>query len=325
MLNKDHGKTEGEIINSAFKELESMPEKRRVDAVSSFEISIYIFVENYNSLNTFLEQLTSADFATELWSMRNRYKLKKYQYEVVRKLHNFVASAQSLIDHTRNHYNGIFKPSGQISDYQRQIDNAFQNNGLAKFIIGLRHYCQHYKTPNIMAVLHFQPEELGSRIYLNRNDLLQFSKFSSLAKRFIEKGPENIDIMILCKEYFDLVSIFYAWFQDQQMKALSKDIIKVESVKEKVRAILLQNVPLTVRQNWGIDNGPQTIKSIENGFVVVFNAVQWEDLDTVENIPMARCSKIIEILHQMGITDTAFEEELKLKFGSISPNSPQVS
>src|SRR5438552_4197577 len=64
-------------------------------------VSYHIFMGNYEELKRALEAYHNPAFALPLWSVSNRPRLDQFQTSVVRMLQNYVASAKSLVDHTR--------------------------------------------------------------------------------------------------------------------------------------------------------------------------------------------------------------------------------
>ena len=61
-------------------------------------------------------------------------------------LHNFLASASALIDHARKFYREMYESELQMPSYQSKITEAFSNDGLSQFVVGLRQYCLHYRS-----------------------------------------------------------------------------------------------------------------------------------------------------------------------------------
>lgn len=126
-----------------------MPEYKLYQDFASLDLSIYTFHKNYVALNTILTFLASDERADLFFAVRNRDKLAQVGRDVVCYIHNYVASALSLIDHTRNLYNKLYVPAQQFPDYQERVTAEFVQDPLAQFVVCLRLYCQHYKAPNI--------------------------------------------------------------------------------------------------------------------------------------------------------------------------------
>jgi hypothetical protein len=76
--------------------------------------------------------------------------------EVMCLLHNFVAAAKSLVDHTRVAYRDLYAASGAIPQYQTEVDRRFVNDPLSKFIAGLREMAQHVRLPMVSVQFHLE-------------------------------------------------------------------------------------------------------------------------------------------------------------------------
>src|SRR5438445_7621838 len=68
--------------------------------------------------------------------------------EVNRLFHNFLAGAQTLVEHTRNFVREHY-PSGPLRvAYDQKVEAEFSNDGLSRFIQDLRNYMLHRGLPN---------------------------------------------------------------------------------------------------------------------------------------------------------------------------------
>ena len=83
-----------------------------------------------------------------------RAELNEQLFHVLRHLHNTVAAALSLVDHTRVFYRKYYSSTQQIPDYQQQITTRFEEHGLTQFVICLRQFCQHYRNVMIASTIH---------------------------------------------------------------------------------------------------------------------------------------------------------------------------
>ncbi len=74
----------------------------RAARFNHFTLSFEIFVGNYADLKRVLEYHDDPRNSNDLAPLRNRYQVEKLYRDVRHYLHNYVASALSLVDHTRN-------------------------------------------------------------------------------------------------------------------------------------------------------------------------------------------------------------------------------
>src|SRR5690349_4861201 len=91
--------------SKVMKEFMDMPEYKLRQDLSGFETSLYIFDYNYNEVKSFVEASLKEEIRYALVDPRNQDQLRLVQLDILRRLHNFVAAAQSLVNHSRNLYN----------------------------------------------------------------------------------------------------------------------------------------------------------------------------------------------------------------------------
>jgi hypothetical protein len=80
--------------------------------------SYYVFEANYRNLTVALDRVGKIENLTTLWAVDNRDKLDRLLAEITRLLHNFLAGAKTLVDHTRVFENDMYKGKGFEKVYQ---------------------------------------------------------------------------------------------------------------------------------------------------------------------------------------------------------------
>ncbi|MCC9167686.1 hypothetical protein [Pontibacter harenae] len=103
-------------------ELNQMPEFQLLEEIRHFGASITIFEGNYEQLKELLIIHNDPIKSQFLHSVRNREVLHAFQIEVIRLLHNYVAAAFSLVDHTRIHYRKLYLSNNRFPEYQTEIN-----------------------------------------------------------------------------------------------------------------------------------------------------------------------------------------------------------
>src|SRR5258705_5847717 len=119
------------------KELENMPGYHAILENHRLTNSIHIFDKNYEELVELLNFMEHDQHAEELLSLHGHKHLHSIDIELLRRLHNFVAGAKSLIDHTRRIYNKYYLKSTSFPEYDKIIQEYFANDPLSQFIQGL--------------------------------------------------------------------------------------------------------------------------------------------------------------------------------------------
>ncbi|MDD2524073.1 MAG: hypothetical protein PHT81_04420 [Endomicrobiaceae bacterium] len=205
-----------------------MPEYKNTQRINQFNYTKYIFDKNYYELIECLSTYCDGQDAVSMMDVNKRHKMNSYQKEILRHTHNFVASVQSLIDHSRNLYKNI---ESVFTDYPNKIETTFTNNPLTQFVICLRQFFQHYKIPYISASLRFDSTQVDfeKKILLNKNDLLEFDSWKSSAKEYLNSHKDNIDLYQTIKDYYIHITDFYHWFYNRLNEIYKNDIEKVNN------------------------------------------------------------------------------------------------
>lgn len=225
-------------------ELWAMPEHKLYRDLQGIDLSISTFYNNYVILDTFLTFLTSDTRAHHIFTVRNRDKLREAGRHVVSCLHNYVASAQSLVDHSRKLYRGELNKSIQsFPDYEERVKKDFANDPLARFVICLRTYCQHYKAPSISVLTTNPGGRLVRKVQLPLSSLYTFKDWNSEAKVYLGTVEEGVDIQQVATTYHDRVMAFHQWVQERYDEIYAEDF---KRFREKEREVLLLQLEINI-------------------------------------------------------------------------------
>lgn len=190
--------------------------------VNQFRFSRAVFQRNYDELLTFLDYFCAPPVAFSYSPVDQKWLWNEGMQEIMRLLHNFVAAALSLVDHTRVLYRQLYEPSGEIPEYQERVTKNFAEEPLVQFVIKLRQMAQHYRLPsleNYTAMSDIKNGVVGTvqiQLRLKTEDLQQFDGWNAAANQFLATAGTHIDLRTVITGYFGKVSEFYEWFDQRQ-------------------------------------------------------------------------------------------------------------
>lgn len=188
--------------------------------VNQFRFSVELFRRNYEELVTFLDYFAAPAVAFSYSPVDQKWLWQEGMKETGHLLHNFVASALSLVDHTRVLHRQLYEPEGAIPEYQTEVDSRFVDDPLSQFVIKLRQMAQHYRLPSIGSttkVSNIRDGIAGSvQISLRRTDLRKFDGWTAPANKFLDSAGDEIDLRTVVSEYYEHVDAFQAWFAQRQ-------------------------------------------------------------------------------------------------------------
>jgi 1,4-alpha-glucan branching enzyme len=96
--------------------------------------SYCVFESNYRWLVKALNYFGREEVLMELWKEDNRAKLESFTDEVTRLLHNFLAGAKSLVDHTRVFNDHMYEGHGFKKIYQEKVDRDLKHSPIVCFV-----------------------------------------------------------------------------------------------------------------------------------------------------------------------------------------------
>jgi len=220
-------------------ELENSDEKIIVDRCQSI-LQIYnIFLRNHDLLNDHLSRHSdlyiNKGFANP--SLRHRFDRSKYMNDLDVYLHNFIASAKSLIDLSRKHYRNTYKTVDKFPEYQDEIDLQFKGDPLSAFIQELRNFILHKQIPSIVTqqVHDAIKNETKLNLFFDRKALVESGfDWNVAAKQFISKMKEDEEIQGIFASYFNKIVSFHGWYHKKQYATWKKEFDWVNSKSEEI-------------------------------------------------------------------------------------------
>lgn len=167
-----------------------------------------------------VQLLALAEAPREDWRLRKRlwrnlFKNKDsgYDGEIVRLLHNYLASVESLTNHCRNlmsNYGG----TSYYAEYETKV-RLLSSLPETAFLKDLRNYIVHHKTPSvgmsISTVKNEKDSEFRSEALIYMSDLDDHHKWSSISRKYIDDSFPSIYLSDLIIKHMDALSDLYCW------------------------------------------------------------------------------------------------------------------
>lgn len=132
-----------------------------------------------------------------------------------RRLHNFLAGANTLIDHTRVLVNDLYRNTTFFPEYEEQKRKSFVESPIAGFIKGLRNWMVHRGPVPLCVVskLDIAAEVVTSRLMLNVNDMQAWDKWDARARALMNGLEKHTPLKELLLQYALIVEAFYEWIR----------------------------------------------------------------------------------------------------------------
>lgn len=155
----------------------------------------------------------------------DREATQGFWQELDQRLHNQLAGAVSLVDHTRRltAYYGEDAPA-LVAEFERRNDEVFAMDEAA-FLRKLRNYLLHYGVPPIVQTQRLSMSEggmTGHAIKLGAPHLLKWDGWSAQAKTYLMKFPDRDGPVIgkVVTDYANAMSQLYFWLFAQRAEVM---------------------------------------------------------------------------------------------------------
>jgi hypothetical protein len=216
--------------------------------------SYYVFESNYHWLVRALDHFGRTEVLLELWKEDNRAKLGRFIDEVTRLLHNFLASAKTLVDHTRVFKNEMYEGHEFKEIYQGKLDRDLGKSEIVRFVQDLRNYVLHKQLPLAHAELSFKGGEgavsdFDSTIKLDVNRLREWDRWKPESRAYLDTLDDKVQIQDVVERYETAIRAFYQWFGVQQEILHRVEFDELSSLETRYQQ---------VRQDWEEAVEPQT-------------------------------------------------------------------
>lgn len=208
----------------------------------SRSFSLNIFRANARELIEALRHVSDPEHGLRLMSVDNREAGTQAHREVSRRIHNFVAAAKTLVDHTRVFIEGHYDQSDFLREYNAEVKRRFSENQMAKFVHDLRNYMLHKGLPNSAMFVEYsrnpeqpdQPARLTTGVRLSAKDLREWNGWTAPARAYLCTVKGELEIENIVRAYLSHVEEFQSWLRERFNEIHSDDISKLQLLHEEL-------------------------------------------------------------------------------------------
>ena len=198
----------------------------------SYSFSYNIFEGNTEELENSLKVIESPKAHIRYTVETNRAGSTQTHREINRLFHNFLASAKTLVEHTRVLIKNHYQKTSIQSAYQSKINSEYAEDELCRFIQDLRNFILHRGLPEnyMMTVLNPETQEIESSVNLDVNKFLDWDKWSSISRRFLSKKEKSIKISSIITPYANKIISLYKWLDSELLNYHAADLLEYEKL-----------------------------------------------------------------------------------------------
>jgi hypothetical protein len=220
-------------------QIHSHPGAQYINRAYQRSFSLNIFRGNTFELQARLHSYTHPDRSLELFLKKNKEEGLQAHREIIRLLHNFVCSAATLVEHTRNFVKENYLGSSVNREFTSRINREFSENGMTKFVHELRNYIVHRGLPPTTAnlVMTQDPERspgvvsTSSSYLLDVSILTEWDGWTKHARSYLARSGDNIDLKELVRNYATAVGKFHNDFDSLVAAHHQNDVEELKALR----------------------------------------------------------------------------------------------
>ena len=238
------------------KKLESMEGWAFRAAMANLARSQRICVANWAMFDSVAGRFKrDSEFALSVWggSMQNEERWATFLEALDVALHNFVASAFAVLEHTRTVADTHLR--GEAHEVRlEKYRETFEKPSLPAFVRGLRHYLLHYAPSYARGTLDLSMEDLGEgftmahRIVLDLAEMKSWRRWKLKARAYIDECGATVDLHEVMSAFNDILAEYQNWFvafafesNREKLDEFNAVALEHDAIIEKVRRVLLEN------------------------------------------------------------------------------------
>lgn len=207
--------------------------------IEELHATFFIFSGNRKQLLTAIHAFEHPTNMSQLWRVENRPTLRNFQREIARLLHNYLASAVTLIDHTRIFTCDLYKDKPFYEEYKSKRDDTFKISELAGFIKGLRNWMLHKGLVPVVARLSGTGPTKSpiSSMVLSLDKLKSWDRWDARAKAYLTGLNSDPELNKVVSAYGGLVESFYLWLENRVLDLHSSAFKELDELQDQLRVI----------------------------------------------------------------------------------------
>lgn len=203
--------------------IEQSPEMEVYRNLQALKASYRVFEGNYNELIKYLDHLKEPKKALAHYSYNRRENIELLIDETSRLFHNFLASAKSLVDHTRVIVKRLYSDEHEFSqEYELKKNKDLVNNPVQKFVQNLRNYTQHYTLPIPDLKISFG-NDIDLSIKIDVKELQKSYDWGS-SKSYLKELGDDLILIDVVNKYHIIIKDFYNWLSERQHNIHEQDL-----------------------------------------------------------------------------------------------------
>jgi hypothetical protein len=193
--------------------------------IEGLKASYFVFAQNFSAFRAIIEYVESPDNREKFVGIHQRETLTALQQNTMRHLHNFLAGAGTLIDHTRVLVERLYPEDHAFRrEFQSKMGEVFGKSGPGGLVKGLRNWVLHRDILPVKFEIYLFTNRTQA-VVLDIKELNSYYGWDARAKAFFASVTSDIRLLPVMREYHDQVERLYTWL-GQRMSEVHAEAFK---------------------------------------------------------------------------------------------------
>jgi hypothetical protein len=214
---------------------------RYLQRAAARRASLNILEMNALELVEVINRSRDAERSFQLFSDDRREASAQAQREIARHVHNFLAAAKTLVDHTRvlmeTHYEG----TDLLNRYNAWVREKLGKEPVVQFVHGLRNFMLHKGLPPIEMFLKFSRATASSTAFgletgvtLDLGPIAEWDRLPAGARGYVSNKAGKLDLHIFVEEYLAHVRALHAWLDRELADWHRSDLAEAQKIQAEI-------------------------------------------------------------------------------------------
>lgn len=231
--------TDSESLSNLRKAIDDSSGASFINRVHMRSFSLNIFLLNSQELIEITQQIKDPDEGLRLMSEGNQEEGTQVHREISRRIHNFVAAAQTLVEHSRNFMREHYEGTDVFARYEARIKADFVSDPLSQFVKDLRNFMVHRGLPSSEMYLNITSggakpgvsDTIDTGARLRSAELLDWDRWSAPGRAFIVESGDHVDVLTVAQGYSEKATAFNEWLHQELVQHHAADIAHARALE----------------------------------------------------------------------------------------------
>jgi hypothetical protein len=163
----------------------------------------------------------------------------QFRADTIRALHNFLAAAGSLVEHTRNFMREVYAGQPFLREYEKRIESEIRSSGLVRFVHDLRNYMLHKGIPLVRSSLEVRSgEQPKFSVALDLARMRTWDRWTPEARAYMDSQPDHVRISMIVEPYLEKIVYFHQWVTNRRQDVDRQVMEELHKLQEQLRELL---------------------------------------------------------------------------------------